>query len=589
MALVAIIGAGPRGFSVLERLVANLQTASHEATRLAGVEIVVVDPQWPGPGQVWRRDQSPLVLMNTPAGSCTIYTDPSVKIHGPILPGPSLAQWSRTIAPGLDHLPEDVRRLAQAIEDQSFAPRVLYGHYLHGAYGELIRSLPPDITVRHARAEAVDMAPDGNGWSVALSDGSTLDTVTSVILALGHPLPRRRPMRVPGQPLHIPSRNASDAELGEIAPHETVVIRGMGLCAFDYIALLTEGRGGRFATDATGELTYLRSGSEPHLLLGSRRGLPYRGRGPQPDERYQPSVLTRTVVEALAGLDRIDFESDLWPLIAAELLAASGRNDTTDAMALLEACSNPLGDEAFVDQAALNEAVEQHLRADLADALDVTSPFRRLQSAMRLARSTIREQLSLRRVSARTHGPALARVRELLDFSISGPPAHRIAQLLALHHAGIVDFAGPEMSVTVEDDGFAVSSPRLPGRIWKAGVLIDAWLPASATPDADGLIARQAGREIFSLHSALIGGPALAIDPVSFDVLGPDQRPVGRCYALGQVIAPQEWVPVIAPLAGTNSRFLRMTDRAARAVLDGLASRVQPHFTPSTEDLHHAN
>src|SRR4051794_2078838 len=60
---VAIVGAGPRGTSVLERLLAN-QRLRADGT---GLQIHLIDPYPPGSGHVWRQDQSRLFLMNTPS------------------------------------------------------------------------------------------------------------------------------------------------------------------------------------------------------------------------------------------------------------------------------------------------------------------------------------------------------------------------------------------------------------------------------------------------------------------------------------------------------------------------------------------
>ncbi|MGW5680245.1 FAD/NAD(P)-binding protein, partial [Streptomyces sp. NPDC003860] len=60
---ICVIGAGPRGLSLLERLCAN------ERARPGRGELVihVVDPAVPGAGAVWRSDQSRHLLMNTVA------------------------------------------------------------------------------------------------------------------------------------------------------------------------------------------------------------------------------------------------------------------------------------------------------------------------------------------------------------------------------------------------------------------------------------------------------------------------------------------------------------------------------------------
>ena len=56
-----MIGAGPRGTSVLERLLANWASAGSADT----LHIDVVDPYPAGPGHVWQPGQSRLYLMNT--------------------------------------------------------------------------------------------------------------------------------------------------------------------------------------------------------------------------------------------------------------------------------------------------------------------------------------------------------------------------------------------------------------------------------------------------------------------------------------------------------------------------------------------
>ena len=59
---IVIIGAGPRGLSVVERL------AAHAAVRPGkNLDVHLVDPFPPGAGHVWRSDQSRLFLMNTPS------------------------------------------------------------------------------------------------------------------------------------------------------------------------------------------------------------------------------------------------------------------------------------------------------------------------------------------------------------------------------------------------------------------------------------------------------------------------------------------------------------------------------------------
>lgn len=93
---IALVGAGPRGLSVLERLCANERAAGTGSP----VTVHVIDPAVPGAGHVWRSGQSRHLLMNTVASQVTMFTDESVSIEGPIEPGPSLHAWARVVARG---------------------------------------------------------------------------------------------------------------------------------------------------------------------------------------------------------------------------------------------------------------------------------------------------------------------------------------------------------------------------------------------------------------------------------------------------------------------------------------------------------
>ena len=93
---VAVIGAGPRGAGVLERLAANLGT-EWAADRPLVVHFIDQFPA--GPGRIWRFDQSPLLKLNSMAADVTMFTDESSVIDGPVRPGPSLIDWSARCAP----------------------------------------------------------------------------------------------------------------------------------------------------------------------------------------------------------------------------------------------------------------------------------------------------------------------------------------------------------------------------------------------------------------------------------------------------------------------------------------------------------
>ncbi|NGZ99815.1 hypothetical protein G5V59_04410 [Nocardioides sp. W3-2-3] len=76
----------------------------------------------------------------------------------------------------------------------------------------------------------------------------------------------------------MPADSAADLDLGGIGAGDVVGVRGLGLTFYDSLALLTEGRGGRYVDDGTA-LRYLPSGNEPLIVAGSRSGVPLRARG----------------------------------------------------------------------------------------------------------------------------------------------------------------------------------------------------------------------------------------------------------------------------------------------------------------------
>ncbi len=316
-AALALVGAGPRGTSVLERLCASAAELLAPGTHLT---VHVVDPSPPGPGRVWRTAQPAELLMNTVASQVTLFTDESVDCSGPIRPGPSLYEWAAAgRVPGLGRRLSDPRLL-----------RPLSGVGLHpGGAGRPRLRTRPGPRGAHVR---LDETKDGLQILV-LDDGRELSGLAAVVLAQGHlptrPAPdeehlarhaARHGLR------HFPPANPADLDLSAVAPGEPVLLRGLGLNFFDHMALLSTGRGGRYIREPDGAQRYEPSGHEPKLYAGSRRGVPYQARGDNakgPYGRHEPAVLTDDVIarfrkRADSG-DAPDFLDEIWPLVAKEV------------------------------------------------------------------------------------------------------------------------------------------------------------------------------------------------------------------------------------------------------------------------------
>ncbi|MEY9775199.1 FAD/NAD(P)-binding protein [Arthrobacter sp. MW3 TE3886] len=339
----AVIGAGPRGTSVLERLLANWASAGSAGT----LHIDVVDPYPAGPGHVWQPGQSRLYLMNTQSFYPTVVPeDPEL---APPLAGHTFDQWrERQQAHPHPSLTDEERAEVSRLGEADFPSRALYGRYLRSTLEELLTVLPAGVSVdfhaatatsvRHAAggpaAASVLAAASGPAaaaeasvrFDVVLVDGTVL-TVDSVVLAVGHLdarlNPEQRELLSAAEELgllYVPPAAPADVDWSRVPAGKPVLVRGMGLNFFDVMGQLTEGRGGRFvAGEDNGELTYLPSGREPLIIAASRRGTPYRAKATLTG--YYPGTVrlrycTEDAVAKFAGSGiRPSFDYDLWPLL----------------------------------------------------------------------------------------------------------------------------------------------------------------------------------------------------------------------------------------------------------------------------------
>ena len=337
-----MIGAGPRGTSVLERLLANWASAGPAGT----LHIDVIDPYPAGPGHVWQPGQSRLYLMNTQSFYPTVIPEDR-ELAAP-LAGHTFDQWRELQQRRPDPtLTDEERAEVSGLGQTDFPSRALYGRYLRSTLEELLTRLPAGVTVdfhpatatsvRHAAAGPGDpaAAPEKSAvrFDVVLDDGTVL-TVDSVVLALGHLDAQlnaeQRELLSAAEELgllYVPPAAPADVDWSVVPAGKPVLVRGMGLNFFDVMGQLTEGRGGRFlAAEANGELTYQPSGGEPLIIAASRRGTPYRAKATLTGY-YPGAVQLRYCTEnaiakfADSGI-RPSFDYDLWPLLHRDAIWA---------------------------------------------------------------------------------------------------------------------------------------------------------------------------------------------------------------------------------------------------------------------------
>ncbi|MFJ8503011.1 FAD/NAD(P)-binding protein [Streptomyces avermitilis] len=619
---VALVGAGPRGTSVLERLSASAPELLAPGVRLT---VHVVDPAPPGPGRVWRTAQPPELLMNTVACQVTLFTDESVECAGPIRPGPSLYEWASGVGVGL----------GEELGPDDYPTRAQYGRYLEWVFAEAVRGAPPAVRVEvhPARAVRLDDAPDGR-QTLTLATGRTLEGLAAVVLAQGHlptvadPAARRLAVQAARHGLrHIPPANPADVDLSPLAPGEPVLLRGLGLNFFDHMALLTTARGGRYERTARG-LAYRPSGREPKLYAGSRRGIPYQARGDNakgPYGRHRPLLLTGEVMarfrkRADSG-EAPDFLADIWPLVAKEvetvyyecLLSRRGRlpdrpafrdrflaaaHGSPEESAVLDEfgvrdadrwswdrVSRPYTGHTFDSPAAWRSWLLAQLREDAEQASlgNVEGPLKAALDVLRDLRNELRLIVDHGGLSGASRRDHLDRWYTPLNAFLSiGPPRRRTEEMTALIEAGVLDVLGPRLEVHAEDGAWVARSPDVPGSAVRATTLVEARLPE---PDlrrtADELLAGllKAGRcRPHTVDGYETGG--LDVTPRPYHLIDRQGAVHARRFAFGVPTEGVHWVTAAGARPGVDSVTLSDADALARAVLRAAASAAGPETEP---------
>src|SRR5437764_2001123 len=184
--VIAVVGAGPRGVGCLERLAANVP----ELAPGQPIEVHLVDPFPPGPGRVWRYEQSPLLRMNSMAEDVTMFTDESVRCEGPIVPGPSMAQWADLVRPaeppaGTDESEVDTE--LRTLTGRGFATRRLASRYLAWFFEWVRDTLPASVRVHvHTDRVARITGPADGRQRVWLAEQDEPLLADVVVLAVGH-------------------------------------------------------------------------------------------------------------------------------------------------------------------------------------------------------------------------------------------------------------------------------------------------------------------------------------------------------------------------------------------------------------------
>jgi uncharacterized NAD(P)/FAD-binding protein YdhS len=630
-ARIGIVGMGPRGLTILERIVA------HERVRKsADIQIFIFDPKQPGVG-THDPEQSDFMLVNTVSGQITQFSDTSVTGAGPILEGPSFHQWlEEQSASTLLRLRESDR----PVSPDAYYGRGLFGRYLHWVYHYLVALAPTHVKIHFVR-EAVMQADriSDEDWLVVTPTASY--GVNYLFLTTGHSKTRGESV-ADGQPLvHDPAKTTVvgnpypvERKLAGVDARMTVAIEGLGLTTFDVLAQLTVGRGGRFEDLPNGRKQYVASGQEPRLIAYSRSGLPLTARAVNQKGvsiQYKARFLRADTVRAMRATRKLDFLEDVFPLLLADMQYAyyeayfsKQRRDPVTAMlfcnqfvcadaeqrqALIEQyvpegerfcwerLVDPIPESALASPRDFHEWLMGHLRADLAEAKrgNVDSPLKAACDVVRDVRDNLRVAIDFGGLTEASHRWLMSEFVPIMNRIAVGPPSQRIAELLALVDAGVLDLSfGPGVVCSPAADGgrMRVASTRWPERSTPVDVLVKARV-SMPSPQEDASPLMRSLLDAGLVRPFANGGfqpGGIEVDR-DFRWVTADGESVPNAWALGIPTEGVKFYTFVVPRSGVNSTAIVDAGRTVIQMLSMITgdttARPEPEFivdpVPTTE------
>ncbi len=603
---IGIIGVGPRGLTLLERIVAN-----ERAQPSGQLEIILFDPSAPGPG-CHDPAQSDIHLVNTVAGQLTVFADASVVDAGPVVNGPSFYQWlNQQSAIGAS----DPLGGARASPD-SYYPRALFGRYLQWAFRYVCALAPPHVKIIVERAAVKRAHRDEDAWNLE-TDAAKI-RVDYLFLTTGHTKPSRRPAEAP-EPFGRSTLVVDDpypvhASLATLGSGMTVAVEGMGLTSFDVIAELTIGRGGRFITDAAGDKQYIRSGQEPRIVVFSRSGIPLSARAVNQkgvSNQYRAKFLLLKEVRELRNRRKLDFVADVLPLLVADMEYAyydAYLRERSDAARAAEFCwefaacdvherqalvahaipeqdrfswqrlAAPVPEDALASRHTFGQWLKGHLLEDVQEARkgNLDSPLKAACDVLRDLRDNLRAAIEFGGLTQASHRWVLAEFMPVMNRLAVGPPATRVIEMLALMEAGVLeaDF-GPSAACRAPAGGglMRISTDRCPNDCVEVNALVKARISMhspqdDASPLLRGLL-EDGHLRLFRNGDFHAGG--IEIDR-NHNWVSASGRIIPNAWALGIPTEGVKWCTFVVPRPGVNSTALVDAGRAVTRMLAGMRS-----------------
>ncbi|MEF1285392.1 FAD/NAD(P)-binding protein [Vibrio sp. M250220] len=593
---VGIIGIGPRGLSVLERIIALSIDTPHQA-----LNIKIFDPNLPGSGCHDVKQPNHL-LVNTVSSQITMFADESVSEARNVISGPTFYQW-------LCERPKD-ELSPKTILPNEYYSRSLFGEYLNWVFLYLVDIAAPHITIDYLPCEVIDIDKlDNQSWSLR-DDRNIVTNVEYLYLTTGH---TKVNYIKPDSALEITNPYPIKEKLKSISSDQTVALQGLGLTACDILAELSIGRGGKFIRTQKGCLEYSPSGNEPRIIAYSRTGLPLSGRAENQkgtSEQYHAKFLTLSKVARFRKQGAINFVIDILPLLIKDMEYAYYESYLSQKKGLIAAqkfCNQflysypneqetlvaktiPIEDRFSWDKLAdpvPNYALKSpevfiawlidYLEADIKEAKkgNISSPIKSASDVLRDLRDIIRDVIDFKGLTEESHRWVDSVFIPLMNRIAVGPPKERIEEMVALLKSGVLKLnlgPSPEVMTCSSTNSITLKSTVWPELEEQADIKIHAKI-SMHSPKDDGtklwqnLLAKKYTRLYFNgnYHP---GGIDVTQNMNVIDANGIEQSNI---WALGIPTEGNKFYTFIVPRPGVNSTAIVDAGRAVNTLFKQLS------------------
>jgi len=603
---IGLIGAGPRGLVVAERLIER-QREQHKFEQLM---ITLIDPFGIG-GRVWQPNQSPDLIMNTNPSQISMFTDETNEIKGPIVPGPNLYEWIKTA--GEAYIKENHFSMSQSLlaeisplTENGYATRGMFGVYLNWFYAYLQSRITADTTLKIITEEVVAVQPSADTNQYLIKCSNHILPVDKVVMALGHsenkPTAEQAVLRQFAVKQHINyiyPMQPQEYAFQELAAGQTIVIRGLGLSFFDAMAMLTIGRGGTFTRDDKGDLVYQPSGKEPVIVAGSRLGVPLRAKGRNEKnvgERTQPHFFTAEWFAAAKAQGKISGREFIQTVhleveyVYYERLIEQSY-PTINVDSFLDEFRKSADPEMVVQQSDIAESdyfdwdrtvhpmikiggITDYLKrdADEANKGTKTGPLTSAFEVFRDIRDVFRKVVNLQLLDPDDYrDDFLGQFNYENSHLAVGPPENRIEELRALVIAGVVKILGPNMAVETDDEtgSFVTWSKAQPERKVHSTYLLEGRLPSIKADQSQNFLLQQlVGDQLAQAHELrLSDGTKFKTGAIDVDVQTQQLLVNGKrnpqLFFWGVPTEGKQWFTTASPRPLTNDVTFRQGDAIA--------------------------